>query len=113
MSLDEFVGLCCSARDLMAKLGRGEEFLLLDVRAPQELACARVDPCTNIPLNELPKRLGEIEAWRDKEVVTMCHHGMRSEMAQRFLVQQGFRRVINLLGGIDSYAEAVPEVGRY
>ncbi len=105
---------CCPPRELGDKLERGDEFCLLDVRTPEELELARIDSCLHIPLNELPERIQELEPWRDKEVVILCHHGMRSEMAQQFLRQQGFRRVRNLRGGIDAYSSEVDErIARY
>ncbi|GMU93765.1 MAG: hypothetical protein AMXMBFR4_28230 [Candidatus Hydrogenedentota bacterium] len=104
----------CSPTELKAKLDRGDHFLLLDVRAPEELDKAYVRGCVNIDLDELQDRLEELADWRDKEIVVLCHHGVRSQMAQSFLRHMGFQNVRNLTGGIDAYArEADPAVNRY
>lgn len=97
----------CSPLELKEKLQRRDDFILLDVRTPEELMIACIEGCVHMPLNELPKRVGELEPNRHKEIVTMCHHGMRSEMAQEFLLSRGFTSVRNLSGGIDAYAEQV------
>ncbi|MDX9975769.1 MAG: rhodanese-like domain-containing protein [FCB group bacterium] len=104
----------CTPSELAELLERGEDFCLLDVRTEQELEIARVDGCAHIPLNELPARLDEIEPWRHKLIVTLCHHGMRSQTAQEYLISNGFSRVSNLSGGIDAYAAEVdPTLNRY
>ncbi|HRI86984.1 MAG TPA: rhodanese-like domain-containing protein [Candidatus Hydrogenedentes bacterium] len=104
----------CSPQELKAKLDRGEDFLLLDVRTEEEIAIASLPHSTHIRLDELEARLGELAGWKSKEVVAMCHHGVRSQMAQRFLASQGFTLVRNLTGGIDAYsAIADSKVPRY
>jgi rhodanese-related sulfurtransferase len=104
----------CTPQELAGMLERGEDFCLLDVRTVPELDCARIDASKHIPLNELPQRLDELSPWRDKTIVTLCHHGMRSQTAQEFLQAQGFARVKNLSGGIDAFAAEVdPSLERY
>jgi rhodanese-related sulfurtransferase len=85
----------------------GKSVLLLDVREQRELDIVRMDPCMHIPLGQLHGRVGELEPWRDREIVAMCHHGIRSASAQRFLLGQGFENVLNLSGGIHAYAARV------
>ncbi|MDW8260380.1 MAG: hypothetical protein RML32_13150 [Gammaproteobacteria bacterium] len=44
----------------------------------------------------------------------MCRSGGRSLQVARFLVQQGFRNVANLTGGILAWSEQIdPSVPRY
>lgn len=44
---------------------------------------------------------------RDKPIVCICHHGMRSMQVALFLEQHGFPEVINLTGGVDAWAREV------
>lgn len=100
--------------ELAQRLKKPGAPLLLDVREPDEFAFASIDGAKHIPLRDLPGRLGELEFWRDREVVVMCHHGMRSMRAAQFLQQSGFGHVANLTGGIDRWSlEVDPEVRRY
>src|SRR5512134_552860 len=92
----------------------GRDFLLLDVREPAEIEKAALEDSLRIPLAELPARLGELEAWRERPVVVHCHRGGRSARAARLLLERGFRDVANLSGGIEAWSLTVdPSVPRY
>ncbi len=84
---------------------------LLDVRQPEEFATARIEGAFLIPLPELPGRLSELP--RDRPVVVLCHHGMRSAHAVRHLREAGFD-ALNLTGGIDAWSRQIdPKVPNY
>jgi len=85
---------------------------ILDVREGWELALCSLAGALHIPLGELAARFGELD--RDRPLVVMCHHGVRSRAAQAFLLAQGFSRVVNLAGGIDAWARRVdPSMATY
>ncbi|QJD30346.1 rhodanese-like domain-containing protein [Methylococcus geothermalis] len=86
--------------------------LLLDVREPNEFAYCRIEGSLHIPMGEIASRLNELDP--DREIVVVCHHGMRSFQVAQFLETQGFERIINLSGGIDAWAREVdPGMPRY
>ena len=99
--------------DLYAAVRAGTAPVLLDVREDAELELVSLPAVVHIPLAELPHRaLRELDP--DRAVVVVCHHGVRSMAAARFLVERGFEDVWNLTGGIDLYArEADPSLPRY
>ncbi|GMW00269.1 MAG: hypothetical protein AMXMBFR84_14070 [Candidatus Hydrogenedentota bacterium] len=104
----------CTPMELAIKLREHEDFVLLDVRSAEELSIVKLDPCIHVPLQEVKQRITELESCREKEIVCMCHHGMRSAMAAGLLRQAGFTKVRNLTGGIDAYAAANdPSMVRY
>lgn len=101
-----------SPSDYQQQVAGGEPLLLLDIREPWELELARLDGAVHIPMGEIPGRLGELD--RDRPVVVMCHHGVRSRQVAMFLEQSGFARVLNLAGGIDAWSmEVDPDVASY
>jgi adenylyltransferase/sulfurtransferase len=103
-----------SAAALAARRAAGERLLLLDVREADEVARARIEGATWIPLGELDDRADELSAWRTDTVVIHCHHGMRSARACALLAERGFRRLENLRGGIEAWSLTVdPAVPRY
>jgi rhodanese-related sulfurtransferase len=89
-----------------------EKPVLLDVREPWEFDKARIAGAMLIPMREVPARLAEID--EEQEVVAFCHHGGRSLQVAMFLEKQGFKRVHNLVGGIDAWSRTVdPAVPLY
>jgi len=86
---------------------RGEEFLLLDVREPDEWRAAHIDGARLVPLGQLPETLGELAVWKDRTIVVHCRSGARSARACRLLLEHGFEDVWNLTGGIEAWALTV------
>ena len=100
-----------SVAQLKARLDKGEQVFLLDVREPFEHEIANLKGHL-IPLGDLPGRLDELD--KDAETVVYCHHGNRSRYAAEFLLSQGFRSVQNLAGGIEAWATEIdPTMPRY
>jgi rhodanese-related sulfurtransferase len=98
-------------RELKEKLDDGDRPEILDVRESWEFELARIEGSTLIPLSELPERFRELDP--AAETVVVCHHGSRSAYATRALAQTGFRKVLNLEGGLDAYADVDESVPRY
>jgi len=94
-----------SAEEVKAKIDRGDDFLLLDVREPHEYQIARIPHSTLIPLGELPKRVSELSS--AVEIVAHCKSGVRSAKACDFLRKAGFKKVKNMTGGILAWSEKV------
>ncbi len=92
------------------KLDNKDDFVFLDVRTSDEVQIAKIEGTKNIPLNQLPQKFNELP---NKEIITHCHHGVRSLHAANFLVQKGFR-VKSMRGGIDAWSlEVDGSVNRY
>ena len=86
--------------------------LVLDVRESWEREAARLPGTLDIPMMEIPQRLTELP--RDRDIVVMCHGGVRSLKVAHFLQQNGFSQVANLTGGIHAWATDVdPSIGTY
>lgn len=101
-----------SAADLKARLDRGDELVLLDVREAVELEICAIPGVVHIPLSELSVRHQELDP--DAETVCICHHGVRSANAAAGLAGIGFERLLNLTGGVERWARDVdPSMARY
>lgn len=79
--------------------------LLLDVREDWEFERCHIEGASPLPMRTLQLRLDELD--RQRETVVICHHGVRSFHAARFLEQSGFSRIINLSGGVAAWARDV------
>jgi adenylyltransferase/sulfurtransferase len=97
--------------DLARRLTGSGGPAVLDVREPWEWEIARIPGSRLVPLGELPGRIAELDP--RAEIVTVCHKGKRSLMAQQLLQGAGFQ-VRSLAGGIDAWAaEIEPGMARY
>lgn len=100
--------------ELKQKLDKGEDVVILDIREPHELGICRLNNTAHVPMGELAARLDELGKFKDKEVVIYCRSGGRSALCVEFLRQNGFKRVLNLAGGILLWADTVdPTVAKY
>jgi adenylyltransferase/sulfurtransferase len=98
-------------RELKARLDRGDNLFILDVREPHEYQICNIGGYL-IPLGDLSKRVNELDSSR--EIVAHCRSGKRSAEASEFLRQSGFRKVLNLKGGILAWSDEVdPSVPKY
>jgi len=100
-----------SPGELKGRLDVGDRPTLLDVREPWEFELARIKGSRLIPMGELSERASELDP--EAETVVICHHGSRSAYVTRALAGAGFRKVLNLEGGLDAYADVDASVPRY
>jgi len=112
VSQSQDTGMHITPEELHGKLQKGEKIFLLDVREPVEYEICHLENAVMIPLSKLPEKVNQLSL--TDEIVVYCHTGVRSSMAVKLLRDLGFRRVRNLAGGIDAWAERIdPEMPRY
>ena len=106
--------------ELGEKLKSDEKFILLDVRELSELESAKITDSRLevLPMSRLAREgvstLSESVRSQEIPVYVLCHHGSRSMQVTGWLIQQGYKNVINVSGGIDAYARKVDSsVGFY
>ena len=105
-------GIEITPTELKSSFDKGNFPLVLDVREAWEYNTAHLDPSTLIPLGQLHSQLDKLD--KNAEIVTLCHHGVRSLNAAFFLRQNGFKNVRSLAGGIDLWSMTIdPKVPRY
>ena len=76
--------------------------LLLDVREPWEYNIVHLEDSVLMPMRQVPVEADSLDA--DREIIVICHHGIRSRQVALFLKARGFSNVINLRGGMDAWA---------
>ena len=110
----EAIPLSLTVHELKQRLDQGEQLLLLDCRRPEEFALCRLDDAVLLPMQELPQRVSEIQAWSDRPVVVVCHHGIRSMRVAMWLRSAGFAQAQTLTGGMDAWSCQIdPRMPRY
>ena len=100
------------ARELKAKLDRGDRFHLIDVREPFEWEICHIPGARLIPIGQLAARMSELDS--TDEIVLQCKTGARSSTALRLLQDAGFSKLANLEGGIHAWADEIdPTMPKY
>jgi adenylyltransferase/sulfurtransferase len=94
-----------TAGELARRLEQSPDLILVDVREPYEWEICRIDRAVLMPLGELPTSMRELDGSR--EIITLCHLGIRSLVALEIMRAAGFRNVRSLRGGIDAWARQV------
>jgi rhodanese-related sulfurtransferase len=98
--------------DMKARIERGENLVLIDVREQWEHDLCRIEGAKLVPLGSLAASLNTLPVV--EEVICYCHHGMRSLDAAAWLRFQGFAKAKSLAGGIERWSvEIDPKVPRY
>ncbi|MGG9964285.1 rhodanese-like domain-containing protein [Ferruginibacter sp. SUN106] len=102
-------GALCSFIKDMGK----QNVILLDVRTTEEFKgtakdkFGRLAGAINIPVQQLEKRMGELNKYKSKEIIVYCSHSHRSPMASYMLMQKGFTRVNNMEFGMSEWKNKV------
>lgn len=79
--------------------------MLLDVREQWEFDYCHLDDSEHIPMHEIPTSIEDMD--KNREIVVICHHGIRSRQVGYYLEQQGFANIINLDGGLEAWARSI------
>lgn len=93
------------AAQLPERIGNGAALMIIDVRGPDEFNGELGHRGgENIPIAELPRRIGDLDQFKKQEVVLGCRTKTRSARAAVTLEQAGFRNVAVLRGGMAEWS---------
>jgi rhodanese-related sulfurtransferase len=94
-----------SRADLADRIVAQRAPLILDVRTASEFDSGHIPGAVNIPHTELPRRIGELDAGSDREIVVYCERGGRAMKAASELRKAGFSTVLHLQGDMSAWRE--------
>ncbi len=99
-----------AARTLKIWLDEGRDFVLLDTRNTFEIEHGTFKNAADFAIDHFRNFPSAIQhadsSLKQKTIVTFCTGGIRCEKAAPYLIQQGYKRVYQLDGGILKYFEA-------
>ena len=87
-----------SPETLVCRIDAGTAPVILDVRSRAEFVRGHVPGALHIPFWRVARRITEVKAPLDAEVVVYCGHGPRAVVAKRALRRHGFTRIATLDG---------------
>ena len=100
-----------NTQELNDLFSKKSDFTLLDVRENEEIAIAKIQSSTHIPMGQIVDRIDEID--KNKPVIVMCHSGGRTARVCGHLEDNGYDAT-NLSGGINSWSINIdPSVPQY
>lgn len=89
-----------------------EDVRLIDVREKWEYDTAKIGNSELMPMSEFNDHYEKLNP--DDNLIICCHHGNRSFRVCAYLVQNGFKNVSNLDGGIDAWSHEIdPAIPTY
>ncbi len=91
--------------EIEAVLAGDDAPLLLDVRSAEEFGGGHVPGALLIPIQELPDRLAELAAFKQRGIVTYCESGRRATKALQILEEAGFENLRLLAGSMKRWRE--------
>jgi rhodanese-related sulfurtransferase len=93
--------------ELASLRANGLKPTMIDVREERELVNGVLDDAIHMPMNEVPGRMTDLEAEKENMIVLICRTGNRSNQVGMFLEQNGFNDVVNMVGGMNAWAEKI------
>ncbi|MBZ0200861.1 MAG: hypothetical protein K8H86_13405 [Ignavibacteriaceae bacterium] len=85
---------------------------LIDVRESWEFEIARVEGSELMPMSNFYRHMQALR--QDENLLIICHHGVRSLSICALLIDNNFKNVINLEGGIEAWSQQVdPSIPLY
>ena len=83
-----------------------QEFALIDVREPDEVAQGAISGAQPVPRGQIEPRIDTITTDKDHPIVCYCGGGGRSALAAQSLKRMGFKNVMSLAGGYKGWKES-------
>lgn len=80
--------------------------VVLDVREQTEYDAGHIINSRLISTRALKERIGELEKFRERPIVVVCHSGSRATAATALLNREGFTQAHLLVGGVTAWKKA-------
>jgi rhodanese-related sulfurtransferase len=88
-------------REVYKKIQANENnFILLDVRTPEEFFRGRISKSINVPLDQISEKIETVVPDKNKTVYVYCLSGSRSAQAVTKLEQLGYKNTYDMISGM-------------
>jgi rhodanese-related sulfurtransferase len=98
-----------TAREVSDLLEQDQEATVVDVRELHELTYGKIEQALHIPMQQIPGELHQLGDDVNQTIILVCHAGMRSQHVAEYLEGLGYSHIINLVGGMNSWARDVDQ----
>lgn len=90
----------------------GKDFVIVDARNWYESKIGKFKNAITPQIThfrEWPKVVESLKVYKDKTIITYCTGGIRCEKASAYMLEQGFKDVYQIDGGIINYIQQFPD----
>ena len=94
-----------SQAQLLERIEKHQAPALIDVRTAEEYESGHIPGAINVPLQSFPRRLAELDAYRNRELVLYCEVGGRAARGESWLASQGFQQLRLLDGHMSAWRD--------
>jgi rhodanese-related sulfurtransferase len=97
-----------SVNELSKQMKNNKSLVILDVRTDEELVgpLGKINNVVHIPIDELEKRIPELDKYKKDDIAVICKTGVRSDRGAKILRKHGFKAK-NVSGGMVAYREKI------
>lgn len=88
--------------EIAALIDKDKSYTVIDVREQWEYEIVHLPNSRLLPMSNFVQLLPTLDSI--KPYIIYCHHGIRSMQVCMYLSRLGFENLINMAGGIDTYA---------
>ncbi|WP_394146393.1 thiosulfate sulfurtransferase GlpE [Vibrio atypicus] len=99
--MDQFQHIDVTSAQALLEQG---EARLVDIRDPQSFAVAHSQSAYHLTNDSMVQFMNEVEF--EQPILVMCYHGISSQGAAQYLVNQGFEQVYSVDGGFEAWQRA-------
>lgn len=92
-----------SVEEVHGALDRGEDFIVVDVREPEEWAAGHVPGAKHIPRGFLEYRAADELPDKDARIIVHCASGGRGALSAKSLKEMDYTNVANIEGGMNAW----------
>lgn len=89
-----------NAEEVFEAINSKKDFVLLDVRTPQELLRGKISGSINVPINDLGEKAENVAPDKNKTTYVYCLSGSRSGVAVGQMIKMGYKNVFSMTSGI-------------
>jgi thiosulfate sulfurtransferase len=81
-----------------------EKAYMVDIRDPQSFAVAHAENAFHLTNDTMMEFMDQVEL--EQPILVMCYHGISSQGAAQYLINQGFEKVYSVDGGFEAWQRA-------
>ena len=80
-----------------------DDLVIIDVRNQKEFNNGHIENAINIPFETIDNKIGELDKYKNNEIIVYSATGNKSEKISEMLLNKGFRDVSNVVDGVSEY----------